>query len=78
MSPLAPAYVDGYQRSSAARVSVALVLVPWLFSLVMHLKSTSSLPALPLGTVRAKPEPSLFIYFDVLQSKQASCVIRPT
>lgn len=28
MSPLAPAYVDGYQWSSAAGVSGALVLVP--------------------------------------------------
>jgi len=28
MSPLAPAYVDRYQWSSVARVSVALILVP--------------------------------------------------
>lgn len=28
MPPLAPAYVDGYQRSSTARVPVALILVP--------------------------------------------------
>lgn len=28
MSPLAPARVAGYQWSSAARVSVALILVP--------------------------------------------------
>lgn len=79
MSPLAPADVDGYQWSSVAGVSVALILVPWLFSLVMHLKSTSSLPVLPLSTaIHAKPETSLFIYFTVLQSKQVSHVILPT
>lgn len=77
-SPLAPAYVAGYQWSSVSRVSVALTLVPWLFSLVMHLKSTSSLPRLPLSiAIPTMPETSLFIYFTALQSKQASCVILP-
>lgn len=78
MSPLAPAYVDGYRWSSVARVSVALILVPRLFSLLMHLKSASSLPSLPLSiAIPAQAEISLFIYFTVLQSKQALCVILP-
>lgn len=64
MSPLARTYIDGYRWCSIAGVSVALILVPWLFSLVMHLKSTSSLPMLPLSiAIHAKPETSFFIYF---------------
>lgn len=78
-SPLAPAYVDGYQWSPVAGVSVALILVLWLFSLVMHLKNPSGLPKPPLSmAIPAKPETSVFMYFTVLQSKQAACGILPT
>lgn len=42
MSPLAPAYTDGYQWSSLAKVSVAQILVPLSCSLVMHLKAVAT------------------------------------